>query len=71
MPAETCVGVYRVRYRYYLGLVAGMRLGEPKGVSLQHLQWKLLRTAVALVIAGLQLQPQWKEICFHSRFIAI
>ena len=22
-PAETCVGVYRARYSYYLGLVAG------------------------------------------------
>ena len=26
MPAETCVGVYRVRYSYYLGLVAGTKL---------------------------------------------
>ena len=26
MPAETCVGVYRVRYSYYPGLVAGLRL---------------------------------------------
>ena len=29
MLAETCVGVYRVRYSYYLGLVSGMRLVQP------------------------------------------
>ena len=27
-PAEICVGMYRARYSYYLGLVAGTRLQQ-------------------------------------------